>query len=687
MTRIDTPQSWKRTKHRVTAITLGVFSLAALVVGRAALVQVKGDARLADMARKQFHSKVLIRPRRGLILDRNGEPLAVNVETRSLAANPSKLKGKPHLIGPLAKLIGIPAGRLREKLRENKDKEFVWIKRHISDEAFDQFRKIGLIGRNGELIEGLWLIKESQRVYPHAELAANLIGTVNIDADGVEGVEYWQNERLRGKIVSMNAVRDALGRPTFIDTAAAQDLKDGEPVTLTIDTSLQFSVEQELKDSLEKTHASSGSVIVMNADNGEILAFATAPGFNPNLRNSSGPNRRARPLTDGYEPGSTVKPLLMAAALSSGMKPGEAIWGGKGQFIVQGRKIREAEAHEQFEWITLKRAVAVSSNVAMAKVALKLGAEKYTQILKLLGLGSKPQTGFPGEIAGWIPPVRNMPQITLANLGFGQGLFVSPVQVVRAYSTLMNGGWLIQPKLIKDSGLVAEVQPRKVFSRQTTERVTEALLEVTESDDGTGHKARLEGYRIAGKTGTSQVVDPRTRHYSLHRYMASFIGFAVDVEPKLLVYTMLDGPQGSYYATDTAAPLFQRVLQAVANRFGLPAKSTPVIAKIQKSGGKISDEVHVSAASVQGSAVLLPSPAPAEVVANPTWEELPEENGKKAWKTPALTGLTAREVFLVLKGRDLNPVFRGFGVVKQQSPQPGSLIRPGDRIEVRMAEE
>ena len=251
----------------------------------------------------------------------------------------------------------------------------------------------------------------------------------------------------------------------------------------------------------------------------------------------------------------------------------------------------------------------------------------------------------------------------------------------------------MQPKLVKDQGLVAEVAPRKIFSRQVTDRVTEALLDVTESEEGTGHRARLDGYRIAGKTGTSQVVDPKTRHYSLKRYIGSFIGFAVDVEPRLIVYTMLDNPQGVYYATETAAPLFQRVLQAVANRFGLPAKSTPVLVKSQKPSDKdkLSDEVRQTVAStltVSSQSII----RPVEVEANPTWEEFPQDpskqqDGKKIWKTPNLAGLTAREVFQVLKGKDLSPAFHGFGIVKYQSPLPGSPIHGGDRIEIRMAEE
>lgn len=686
MSKMDPASEWKRIKARLTFLTLTCFIFAGAVLTRAALIQIKGDARLEEMGRRQFHSKVLLRPRRGLVLDRNGEPFAVNIETRSLAANPSKFKDKKALVGPLAKSLGLPVSKLKEKFKENASKEFIWIRRHLSEEAFGQFKKFGLVGNNGELVDGLWLVRESQRVYPHAELASQILGSVNIDAEGVEGVEFWQNERLRGKVISMNAVRDALGRPAFIDTVAAKHIKEGEPITLTLDASLQFSVEQELREAVSKSRAQSGSVIVMNAENGEILAMASDPTFNPNQRGAPLSARRSKAITDGYEPGSTVKPLLMAAALSSGWQSTDRIHGGGGQLMVQGRLITEAETHEKFEWISLSQAIIVSSNIVAAKVAMKLGSERVTQVLKLLGFGSKPQTGFPGEIGGWVPPAKGMQPLSLANIGFGQGLFVSPLQVARAYAALANGGWLVRPKLIKDPYVATpEDAPRRLFSKAVVDRVLDAMVGVTEDEHGTGKKARLDGYRVAGKTGTSQTVDPKTKKYSRTHYIASFVGFAVDVQPKLVIYTQINGPQGSYYAAETAAPLFQKVLRVATNRFGMPMNPKFVLASSAPSSVSTSATAAPIAQAVLNEERGKDQIQTSSAASHPVWEDL-NQDGKVSWRLPDFRGLSAREVVQSIKDRDFNLAFHGFGVVKSQNPSPGSIVHPGEKVEVLLSE-
>lgn len=312
----------------------------------------------SNMARKQFQSKVLIRPRRGAIVDRNGEPLAINIETSSLAANPSKVDNPKALAKLLHKATEVPYKKIVQRLSGNN--EFVWIKRHLTENELHRLKKWRLIGADGDLIPGLMQVKESKRVYPHGELAAHVLGSSNIDSEGVEGIELWQDEKMRGKVLSVSAIKDAMGRPTFIDSVSAksvQDHRDGQPVTLTIDASLQYAVEQELKNTVTKHSARGGSVIVMNAVNGEILAMANQPAFNPNDKNVAPDRRRNRALTDGYEPGSTLKAVLMASALSNNWKPSDQVWGEMGQGLkIQGRKISEAEAHEKYGWLTRSEA-------------------------------------------------------------------------------------------------------------------------------------------------------------------------------------------------------------------------------------------------------------------------------------------------------------------------------------------
>jgi cell division protein FtsI (penicillin-binding protein 3) len=693
-------------KIRVTALMLFCIVFAAAVLIRAAMVQVANNPRLEQMARRQFQSKVLIRPRRGAILDRNGEPLAINVETSSLAANPSKIENPRSLAKLLSRATDVPYRKILQRL--SGEKEFVWIKRHLSEQELRRLKKFHLIDADGDLIGGMLMVKESKRVYPHNELAAHLLGDVNVDSDGVEGVELWQNERMRGKILSVNAIKDAMGRPTFIDAVTAksvQDHRDGEPVSLTIDSSLQFAVEQELKNTVAKSNAKGGTVIVMNAVNGEILAMANQPAYNPNDKSVPADRRRNRALTDGYEPGSTMKAVLMSSALSNGWKLSDQVWGEQGQgFKVQGKKISEAEAHEKYGWLNLNQIMQFSSNVGAAKVALKLGADKYFASLKAMGFGTKTGTGFPGEISGLVPPRKSWQPLTLANVGFGQGILVTPIQMTRAYAAFLNGGWLVQPKLIKDVGNEA---PRRVLSPKVAGEMLDNLRSPT-SEGGTGIKANLSGYVVAGKTGTAQKVDPNTHGYSRSHYVASFIGMPLAVEPKIVIFTAVDEPRGVIYASETAAPLFREVLNAVANRFSLPVMpETPnrVLADAAKTAAKLAAAPRRAGAGkfvtkpiVESDAIKLslahpatsgPATEAAAAGSDPDsalhWQGATEA-GHTIWTMPSLKGLTPREALRALQGHQFQLEMRGAGVIRSQFPGEGGPLIEGGIIKLSLSE-
>lgn len=645
-------------KIRLTVLMLISVLFATVILLRAAYIQLLTNPRLEAMARRQFQSRSLIRPVRGMILDRYGEPLAINVEKKSLAANPGKIQNKRSLARMLARSTDLPFHKVLQKLNENR--EFVWIKRHLSEAELRRIKKNHIIDSARDLIEGLWMVKESDRVYPHRRLAAHLLGDVNIDSEGLEGVELWRNEQLRGKIVSISAIKDALGRPTFIDTVAAKNVQDGEPVTLTIDASLQYEVEQELNNAVRNTGSKGGTVIVMNSENGEILAMANEPSFDANEKGNSPDRRRNRAITDGYEPGSTLKAVLLSSALSQGWKLSDMIWGEKGSLIIQGKKISEAEAHEKFGWLSLKKMIQLSSNVAAAKVALKLGVDRYLKTLKSFGLGTRTGLGFPGEISGKIPLRKNWQPLTLANIGFGQGILVTPIQMIRAYAAFQNGGWLVQPSLIKKADPPAsKATAIRILSPKISAEVTEALQSVTEAG-GTGAKASLLGYDVAGKTGTSQMVDPATGRYSREKYIASFIGYPVNVEPKIVIYTSLVEPRGSYYASMTAAPLFKEVLNSVANRCGLPSKRLPSPIRVLAEQN-FQDKIQLSQAS-------------------------PMMKGDTGFIMPLLKGLTPREVIRVIQGHHFQLEISGIGVVSNQWPNPGKSIAEGDIIRLILSE-
>ncbi|OFZ78727.1 MAG: hypothetical protein A2583_08260 [Bdellovibrionales bacterium RIFOXYD1_FULL_53_11] len=657
-------------KGRITAVMVACMMVAGAIGARAVYVQLIGDKRLEDLAKKQFKSRVFVRPRRGVIFDRSGEPIAVNLETKSVAVNPLKIRSRKTIARLLSKATGVSYTKIIEKLREKR--EFSWIKRHITESEYEHMRKWQLVDSGIET--GVWIVKESKRVYPHGTLASHVLGDVNLDSEGLEGMELWENDRLRGKVVQVKTEKDALGRPIFMDAVAAQHVKDGDNLTLTIDASLQFAVEQELKALVVKHSARGGSVIVMNAVTGEILAMANEPTFDPNVRGTSPSRRRNRAVTDGYEPGSTFKPILLSIALLNGWHLTDRVWGERGSFVVQGKRISEAESHEKFEWLNLKRLIQVSSNIGAAKLALRLGADRFAAGLKYFGFGSKINIGFPGEISGVVPPRRAWQPLTLANIGFGQGVLVTPVQMIRAYAAFANGGWLVQPRLaMSQSG----GPPRRVLSQRVTDEVVEALKTTTEKG-GTGTKAAIEGYRVAGKTGTAQTVDPATGRYSNAVYNASFIGFPVGVEPRIVIYTNLEGPRGVYYASETAAPLFRSVLVAAINRFGLPGAVPLASAGLPE----INDKLKTSLAKV------IPHPEPGSATGKPSelaWVST-SDNGTVVWKMPKLRGLDFREAVRKLSGHDFRIETHGFGVVKAQSPDEGSVISDGGLVRLTMGE-
>ncbi len=659
---------------------LGLVLFIALgIAGRAGYIQIVRDPRLTSLAKRQFQSKVLVQARRGLITDRNGEPLAINAEVSSLAANPKKIQNPKVLARLLAKALGLPVSQVLSRLRD-KRRDFVWIKRHLPEEQLDQFKKWGITDTAGSLLPGLWLVKENYRRYPHRELAAQTIGTVNLDNDGTEGVELWKQKRLEGKVVSMRAIRDALGRPTLYDASAVADAKDGETIQLTIDASLQFSVEAALKNSMEKTRARAGSVIVMDAIHGDLLAVASAPSFDPNRRTGSAEGKRNRVLTDGYEPGSTMKPVLLAIALANGHKLTDRFHGEHGSFKVQRRRISEAETHEKFEMITLKKMIEVSSNVVSAKLAMKLGQEKFMAGLRSFGFGSKTGVGFPGELSGWLPPSKKPWQpLTLANVGFGQGIMVTPLQMARSYASFLNGGYLVEPKIVKNPTPGEENRaPRRILSADVAAKVVEAMKTVVTAE-GTGKKAALEGYVVAGKTGTAQTVDPKSKRYSSSRYIPTFIGFPVGVESKIVILTLLDDPRGIYYASETAAPLFRDVLNAVVTRFGIPMTApleepeAPLAKKTSaplKKTARRADHVKFSQAH--------PAAPPPKLELQGS-----APDGKLVFKMPELRGMTIREALHAMEGHSFQIDVTGSGWIKSQFPEPGAKLTENDQIRLR----
>jgi cell division protein FtsI (penicillin-binding protein 3) len=662
-------------KLRLTVLAILGFAGFVTLLVRAFWIQGVGDERLAQLSRKQFISRVIVQPRRGLILDRNGEPLAVNIEAQSLAANPNKIRQKVRMAHNLSHALGLPLEPTLQKLKSSKG--FVWIRRRLSDAHLAKLRDYGILTGKDELLDGFWFVRESDRVYPHGEVAGNIIGSVNVDAKGIEGVELWQNSRLEGKGASFIATKDGLERPTLVDSAATRSVRDGEPVQLTLDLSLQFAVEHHLESHVKRTGSRAGTAIVMNAVTGEILALANRPSFNPSDPATAAARRRNRAFTDGFEPGSTLKALLVASALESGGRLNDLVSGNGGSIVIQGKKISEAESHERFGLISLTRLLQVSSNVASVNLALKLGAKKYLNTLREFGIGSKSQAGFPGEISGWIPADgKKIQPLSLATLSFGQGLVSTPIQMIRAYAAFINGGWLVPVSLLKPdaSAQTQSIAPQRILSQRVADQMLQALSSVTQ-EGGTGVKAVFEGLKVAGKTGTAQVVDPKTKRYSRSHFIPSFIGFALNVDPKIVIFTSLDHPTEGYYASETAAPLFRDILGSVANRFNFPRalpEPTQTLSKRPTSVTPNTDQIVLKSAAIAHASVM---------------SKKSQEGGEIFWTMPNLSGVTAREALQSLKGLPVQLKVNGVGMVRSQDPAPGSPLKKGDAVSLSLSLE
>jgi cell division protein FtsI (penicillin-binding protein 3) len=358
------------------------------------------------------------------------------------------------------------------------------------------------------------------------------------------------------------------------------------------------------------------------------------------------------------------------------IKVTDGLFGHYGKFQIQGRTISEAEAHEKFGIISMKKMIEVSSNVVAAELALRLGAERTVQSLKEIGLGSKTGIGFPGEISGWTPYTsKNIKPLTLATIGFGQSVMVTPLQMLRAYAALSNGGFLVEPTLMKRKEK-EEIKKTSIFKPGTVKDVTEALVGVTEGEKGTGHKAQLEGFKIAGKTGTAQTVDSKTKRYSTSRHIASFIGYPVGVKQPVVVLTLLDHPRGIYYAGETAAPLFSKVLSKVVSRFSIPTT--------EKIRMPLVESTPTPAPKAEDTEVIKVAQSSAEVV---------EESIRSTKEVnldhpimPSLIGLTPQEALQALKPFMPRIQIKGFGLIKKQIPETGTLISTQVQVHLTLDE-
>jgi cell division protein FtsI (penicillin-binding protein 3) len=497
---------------------------------------------LLKQSKARILRKVTIPTNRGMISDRLGSPLAVSIPVASVWVNPKGFVATHQQARQLARILGISERSIAQNTK-NKRREFAYLKRGVPVTQAEAVKALG--------ISGLYLQREYRRYYPEASVTAHLIGFTNIDDQGQEGMELAYEPWLHGVAGQKEVIKDRLGN-VITELSVIKRPEQGKELRLSVDHRIQYLVYHELQEAVENFHAVSGSAVVLDVQTGEVLAMVNQPSFNPNHRaNSPLAARRNRAATDMFEPGSVIKPFTVAFALQSGRyKPNSKIDTQHGAMMVGGYRITD---DLDFGVVTLTELLQKSSNIAAAKILLSLDARQYWRLLSQLGFGQRSDSGFPGEADGRISPEQSWVPSVIATLAYGYGLSVTPLQLAGAYSVIAAGGVKRPISLLKTNGAV---KGERILSEKVTRDLAVMLEAVVQ--DGTGTRAQIPGYRVAGKTGTAYLAD--SHGYDRHRYMSTFVGFAPASHPRLVIAVTIKEPKGQHFAAQVAAPVFARMM-------------------------------------------------------------------------------------------------------------------------------
>ena len=537
------------------------FLLLPLVIysGRVFYLQIIKSEHFSLLADKQHRFYYKIPPQRGRIYDRKMRTLAVSFNVSSCYANPRKIKDKQRAADKLAVFFDLDYDKVLRLLK--KDKAFVWIKRHISEESAKGLDELG--------IRALGLIKESKRFYPDQVLASHILGFVGVDNDGLEGLELYYNDYLKGAAGLTIISRDAKGRRIESKEHLISSPLDGYDLVLTIDKYIQHIAERELETVYKKYKAKAAIIIIMDPSTGEILAMANRPTFNPNsFAKSSSDARRNRAVCDIFEPGSVFKIVTAAGAMEEGIvSPEDKIYCENGAYRIHRHTLHD---HKPYKDLTFKEVIKYSSNIGIVKVAQRLKESVLYQYIKRFGFGKVTGIDLPLEERGIIRPPEQWSKISISAIPMGQEIAVTALQMLRAMSAAGNGGRLVRPHLVKrvaDSRdeCLKEFKPersRRIFGEKTSIQLKEILAAVVEG--GTGKRAKVKGYAAAGKTGTAQKVSPKGG-YSRGKFIAVFAGFLPVENPKIAMIVVVDEPRPVYYGGHVSAPVFKTVAQEVLN--------------------------------------------------------------------------------------------------------------------------
>ena len=539
-----------RSKFIVAAIALGF----AVLAGRAAYVQVLGNEFYQRQGEVRFARTLELPASRGRIMDRHGLVLAYNVPAPSIWAIPEDVNATPAQLAQLARLMEVPLPELQKKLADE-DKTFVWLKRQVSEPVARQIAEMG--------IKGIYERKGYKRQYPDGEAAAHVVGFANVENLGQEGVELTFEKQLSGRAGSRRVIKDRLGR-VVEDVREQVPPVDGQDLQLSIDSKVQFFAYQKLRDAVIEHKAAAGSVVVLDAQSGEVLALANYPSYTPDKRvNLSGAQLRNRALTDTFEPGSTMKPFAVTMAMDKGLVRSDSmIQTAPGRLTIGGATI--SDAHPQ-GLLSVAQVIQKSSNVGTVKLAMQLQPKEMWEGLAQAGFGQKPNIPFPGAVSGRLRPHKTWRPIEQATMSYGYGLSSSLFQLTHAYTVFARDGDLVPVSLLKTTEPVAGV---RVFQDKNATAMRQMLQLVTQPG-GTAQKAQTIGYSVGGKTGTTHKQEGKG--YSAKKYRGFFVGLAPIENPRIVVGVMIDEPSnGRYYGGDVAAPVFAETVQQTLRMMGVP---------------------------------------------------------------------------------------------------------------------
>lgn len=632
--------SSKRIKLRLMSAGVLCALLFCAIGLRAFQLHILEGEKLARMGERQHLQEWLIQPKRGSIQDRYGETLAASLEGQSVFVRPRRLKEPSQQAGPLARALSLDPTQVKRRLAG--EKPFVWLKRRITPKEAEKVRALRY--------EGVGLSNEPTRYYPQGWLAGQVLGFVGRDALGLEGIEARYDAYLKGETSSPLIERDALGRQVLARGVEEVIVPPGADIHLTLDTAIQHLAEKQLEASVTRFRAKGGAAVVVEPFTGEILAMAHYPFFNPNKFSRHAPQEwRNRAVADSYEPGSTFKSILAAAALEERVLGKDDLFFCEfGKYSFGGRVIHDAH---KYGWLPFSKIIQHSSNIGATKVAEKLRKDAFYKYIRRFGFGEPTGIDIQGESAGMVRHVDSWVPIDLATHAFGQGIAVTPLQLAMAYGAIANGGFLMRPYIVRrimsPEGKKLVVNEPRVVRRAIAEKTAQTLTSILKgvvSEEGTGVLAEVDGFQVAGKTGTSQKPDLTRGGYSDKR-VASFVGFVPADDPRLVILVLIDEPETQVYGGVVAAPAFRNIAQGALR--------------------------HLRVLPDQGERPAV-APLPTPESPRRTVELTPVAGGEAGRKVPDFTGLGLRAAVVKANAARLVLELRGHGYVVRQSPSPGT---------------